>query len=267
VSSLILPSRAVNQPQGLVDIKNEYLDKKLTNLFYAGPNTQNVFYALGNIGSYTRGGTFAPLGGVTYWANGLVEKVNNEWFFGNNGKCVVEALGSGVAGPKTVLFRINKKLDVSSYEIVYVANEKIWFNGYDADGSKNKLSFAEATAWTEKLGIAYNGKYTKYSVVPEEQLATSQWTYALHGTRSAGNARLYQAFDMIQPQVVSFSLYASFDLALPADELISLTANPWQIFKPRKRILYFDVSSSFPVLSSLTASYITSSGGRLTAST
>jgi len=48
--------------------------------------------------------------------------------------------------------------------------------------------------------------------------------------------------------------------------LAELSANPWQIFKPRKRILYFDVSS-FPVLSSLTAGYITSSGGRLTAST
>ncbi len=42
--------------------------------------------------------------------------------------------------------------------------------------------------------------------------------------------------------------------------------NPWQIFKSRKRVLYFDVSS-FPALSSLTASYITSSGGRLTVST
>jgi len=43
-----------------------------------------------------------------------------------------------------------------------------------------------------------------------------------------------------------------------------LSTNPWQIFKPRKRILYFD-APSFPVLTSLAVSAITSSGGRLTA--
>jgi hypothetical protein len=41
--------------------------------------------------------------------------------------------------------------------------------------------------------------------------------------------------------------------------------NPFSVFKKKSRILYFD-APSFPVLSSLTASYITSSGGRLTAS-
>ncbi len=37
------------------------------------------------------------------------------------------------------------------------------------------------------------------------------------------------------------------------------------LYREKKRVLYFDVPSSFPVLSSLTAGYITSSGGRLTA--
>jgi hypothetical protein len=50
---------------------------------------------------------------------------------------------------------------------------------------------------------------------------------------------------------------------LTGEEIKSFSDNPWQIFKPRKRVIYFDVSS-FPVLYSLTASYITSSGGRLT---
>jgi hypothetical protein len=59
-------------------------------------------------------------------------------------------------------------------------------------------------------------------------------------------------------------LYATFNRVLSPVEALSLSANPWQIFKPRKRVLYFD-APSFPVLSSLTASYITSSGGRLTA--
>lgn len=46
---------------------------------------------------------------------------------------------------------------------------------------------------------------------------------------------------------------------------IALSDNPWQIFKPRKRVFYS--LPAFPVLSSLAVSNITSSGGRLTAST
>ncbi len=48
------------------------------------------------------------------------------------------------------------------------------------------------------------------------------------------------------------------------DDAKSFHENPWQIFKPKKQVIYFD-APSFPVLSTLTASYITSSGGRLTA--
>jgi hypothetical protein len=68
--------------------------------------------------------------------------------------------------------------------------------------------------------------------------------------------------------------YAYYTKDMLIDMLINkmtineLIKNPWQIFKPRKRVIYFDVSSpSFPVLSSLSVSNITSSGGRLTAST
>ncbi len=60
-----------------------------------------------------------------------------------------------------------------------------------------------------------------------------------------------------------FNFFYLFNRALPDNEIWEVLNNPWQIFKPRKRVLYFD-APSFPVLSSLTASYITSSGGRLT---
>ena len=55
-----------------------------------------------------------------------------------------------------------------------------------------------------------------------------------------------------------------YSVAKSAAEIKSLSENPWQIFKPRKRVIYFD-APSFPVLSSLAVSEITSSGGRLTA--
>jgi hypothetical protein len=63
----------------------------------------------------------------------------------------------------------------------------------------------------------------------------------------------------------AYAFYAA-KRALCDAEIFALVDNPWQIFKPRKRVIYFDVSSSFPVLSSLAVSNITSSGGRLTAS-
>jgi hypothetical protein len=57
---------------------------------------------------------------------------------------------------------------------------------------------------------------------------------------------------------------------LSADEVLRLYTeqrdNPFGILKQRARVLYFD-APSFPVLSSLSVSNITSSGGRLTAST
>ncbi len=51
-----------------------------------------------------------------------------------------------------------------------------------------------------------------------------------------------------------------------APEIKALSDNPWQVFKPRKQVIY-SFGSSFPVLTSLGVSAITSSGGRLTAST
>jgi hypothetical protein len=64
------------------------------------------------------------------------------------------------------------------------------------------------------------------------------------------------------------SFVHAFGRPLSHAEIKELFNNPWQIFKPKKRVIYFDVSSpSFPVLSSLAVSNITSSGGRLTAST
>jgi len=75
------------------------------------------------------------------------------------------------------------------------------------------------------------------------------------GSRSGESNRCWRG---VSPLIVVLKKY---------DRIIAqrLSENPWQIFKPRKRVLYFDVSSSFPVLSSLSVSNITSSGGRLTA--
>ena len=53
---------------------------------------------------------------------------------------------------------------------------------------------------------------------------------------------------------------------LSAAEISDRAANPWQIFRAKPRVLYFDAStgSSFPSLSSITASNFTTSGARLT---
>ncbi len=61
-----------------------------------------------------------------------------------------------------------------------------------------------------------------------------------------------------------YELFHIVDRAYGPAEVKGMWENPWQIFKPRKRVRYFD-APSFPTLSSLTAGYITSSGGRLTA--
>jgi hypothetical protein len=62
-------------------------------------------------------------------------------------------------------------------------------------------------------------------------------------------------------------LYISNGVGHSDSELRRIAERPYQrLIAPQKRVLYFD-APSFPVLSSLTAGYITSSGGRLTAST
>lgn len=55
-------------------------------------------------------------------------------------------------------------------------------------------------------------------------------------------------------------------VAFPDTYARHITKTPWALLQPQKRVLYFD-APSFPVLSSLSVSNITSSGGRLTAST
>ncbi len=67
------------------------------------------------------------------------------------------------------------------------------------------------------------------------------------------------------PSLIECPCILVFNRYLQDSEVSELLRNPWQVFKPNKRTTYFDVPS-FPVLTSLSVSNITSSGGRLTAS-
>jgi len=82
-------------------------------------------------------------------------------------------------------------------------------------------------------------------------------------------AAFYINGSWVGPRQIDSPLHSSTTLGVHlcgaiANRNSELHKNPWQIFKPRKRVIYFDVFT-FPVLSSLGVSYITSSGGRLTA--
>ena len=54
-----------------------------------------------------------------------------------------------------------------------------------------------------------------------------------------------------------FYLVGIWNRQLTEPEAIEWTCNPWQIFRPRKQILYFDVTASTPTLSFATATSIT----------
>ena len=59
---------------------------------------------------------------------------------------------------------------------------------------------------------------------------------------------------------------AMWERALSLDEVVAVNNNPWQLFRAKPRVLYFDASSgaSFLPLTSITASNITTSSARLT---
>lgn len=69
---------------------------------------------------------------------------------------------------------------------------------------------------------------------------TNQTTPMEIGGRTANNSARYFSGDM--------AFVATWNRALSGEELSSITANPWQLFRPVQRRIYFDVSSIAPSL-------------------
>ena len=61
-------------------------------------------------------------------------------------------------------------------------------------------------------------------------------------------------------------LEMAWPFLLSSSQIVELSSNPWQIFKPLRRTIYFDAPSGLPAIASLNVSNITSTGARLTVS-
>ncbi len=102
---------------------------------------------------------------------------------------------------------------------------------------------------------------------------TSEFTRINDGTAPPGtqagagvSLRFLGGRDTATAASGKYILHYGWNREVSTNEYLGLIENPWQIFKPRKQVLYFTTAGGLPTLSAIAASNLTTTGARLTVS-
>jgi hypothetical protein len=280
MSSLILPRRFTQQPQGAVEVAdslkngsifllNPALSQPNRHINLVGKNPITVVGTTPTAGNVItpigKGLQFHPAGGsngipalsVSATALDITKDLTYFWIgYPSNVTGTCELLARGTeSGNWSINFGISSTTRVYA---TYVDNPPT--AGYTAALTSQSFAIGKLAA------VAYRRSANVISVFDGVAKGKASTTGTNAGFRNTTNTLVLGGGGVTStPSLHAKTVFAfAVNYDIPDGEVFSILANPWQIFKPRKSILYFD-APSFPVLSSLTASYITSSGGRLTA--
>ncbi len=135
-------------------------------------------------------------------------------------------------------------------------------NSYAPVGSKNKLHVTGVGDVVTHNFV--NGRLDSYDKEYPTNVALNICT--TYSSLLGSEYKLLAKDDVGSGYVAPLKVYLFLEMPPISNALAQwLSKHPWQIFKKKKQVFY-SFGSSFPVLSSLAVSNITSSGGRLTAS-
>ena len=256
MSSLILPRRFTQQPQGAVKV--DWSNPLLKDFFYiclgnAKPfltfydRNGKVYITSAPTGRVTPGGigsqyTGAASGAITGTA-GMPHNSRSLWLYANS-VTSGDAASTYIDNASGTHVRVNNgtwDASVRTYAATY-ATPSI------AKGAGLASGFL---TWDQPNNLA-----TLYvdGASPVSVATTSTWDINTQSVQVFGGNASALLIGGLATGVLSQSVQGA------------LSANPWQIFRAKPRVLYFDAStgSSFPSLSSITASNFTTSGARLT---
>jgi hypothetical protein len=274
VASIILPDRWKRQPQGAVEVD------------WNNPLTKDIVFAFNGAHRYDAAAKQLATnsGGIVTRASpkGLGPDISGTQYldfadtpsYNTTGECSI--VWGGVFDAVTGAYRspISKALGSGSTNTpfeVYVdsISGKLVCIRSNGDYRANNLNTTPLTAGNFVVfGIAAPATIQSTPqawVNLTEQSVTGFGGAIGQATSNTRGIRIGRRDDSDTQLDGSVNFAFVFNRKISSDEYFALYTNPWQIFKKKKRVFYS--FPSFPVLSSLSVSNITSSGGRLTAST
>jgi hypothetical protein len=262
VASIILPDRWKRQPQGEAELdRSNPLTRNLRHLWLFSPD---------------RNWRVDLVAGVRLANSNIINTPPVNHVTGvrtSTGFELLCALPNAIGAPITIL---TGHRFISGVVTFSFGASDVWTGWYKASGntlltSTNGATFDGSVAPTGPFIDSRPISYQAYTMSGANDLRASCNGGAVVADTScqspsgALNAVRF-GYDFLgsNPGSADINLVAIFNRSFLNHELIEISANPWQIFKKKSRVIYFD-APSFPVLSSLGVSNITSSGGRLTA--
>jgi hypothetical protein len=267
VASIILPDRWKRQPQGVVEVdRNHWIVQRGIT----------VYAPMGNAGGYVRGAirqfqsdTVARTPNSKF--QGLVANFNGSQYInvGTTPPATAYTLAGWATHSASGTHTICALNDASSnlaVRLICGGNPGpggLSTNGYTVNATEN----VGLNTWQHVVGVVGGAAdHRAYSNGGNKGTNTTSDTRSPTGI-TIGGYQMWGALTSPLNGLVSNVLILPW--AMTDDEVFRLYVEqrdtPWKIFKPSKRVIYFD-APSFPTLSSLSVSNITSSGGRLTAS-
>jgi len=264
MASIILPRRFDQQPQGAVEADPMAIQQLgLVQAIVPAGGGRMVDVVSGELGSPVSG---TPAQEVTSLGravrhNAAITKftiLRQPWMLGASPKdhtllIVAIPRANAAAWQSVVHFGVGS-FDVSRIQLFRTGSVNQY--SISADGGAGPVG-TPATVSSLVMGKPLIGAAST---------SIGEFSYLLNGaTQSGTNSRTWNALPN-QLNIGSGSnstdilLVARFTTYMGLERLRELSANPWQIFRPRKRVLYFDVTAapsaptlSLPLATSITA--------------
>jgi hypothetical protein len=240
VANLILPRRFTKQPQYPVELDHSHqIGSKALFLWTPGPHP--LIVSSKNIGFGTPNGTvvqsvtdngkvlqFHPFGG----ANGLVT-LNT----GVTSDSDVTMFWAGYPSTTTTYLGVMNRGNPSGNDSMRLGmgTTASYIDTSPAQTDCNLSSKSLTVNLFEQKAITKKGTSLSHYDWRTKQIATSSGGTGSFRADSAGN------YFYVNRDAHARSLIGAAFTALTDAEVYALFENPWQIFKPRKQVLYFDV--------------------------
>jgi hypothetical protein len=276
VAAIILPSRFTGQQKGLagVDYGNSS-SRGLSNVWLSS-NGAIVERVSGNklaaiTGAPKQGESY--LGGPCFEFNGTSEYASlgappqtmdtlplsiSVWFNATSlsRSQTIIGYGSGAVAP------------YSYFDLGITSANNIRFRRYNGASFTHSGTTTVSPGW-HNLTLSILSSYSGNSVYLDGKVEITGFNFNTTNARADSYNRLTLAYPVYTSDATYFNGRIDdvrfYNRALTEIEALNIYSNPGQIFRSAKRVIY-SFGSSFPVLTSLGVSAITSSGGRLTAS-
>ena len=271
MAALILPRRFNSQPQGAVDIDwGNPLTGKLTEVL--NPSSPGSVTSIRGVTPSVIGNVLPAVGGVgagvllpTTYDSGLVIASSSDDLFASKSEVTIFV----VRRPIDITKRASTLFGYSSSNISRVICHAPWTDGniyFDyggTDAAQRILSsnYTKKTSTEYLVFVAGGGKGRE--IWRDGVKLAGDVTKTGVRTLDSAQFKIGAANNSFSSDLEEIYLFGVASRAWSDSEIKDWSSNPWQLFRPQKRTLYFDVSTpGIPILSLPGVDQITTTGAR-----